>query len=104
MLKSLIAAQGGDQCLRKYKGHSGLIMTLRAVMDNRFVSGSTDGNLILWSSETDEPIAINEQIHEGTVYAIEALGHNNSFVSGGDDCKIRVWKDLEVVQAMNGHE
>lgn len=79
-------------------------MALRAVMDNRFVSGSTDGNLILWSTEADDPIAINEQIHEGTVYSIEALGHNNSFVSGGDDCKIRVWKDLEVVQAMNGHE
>jgi len=72
-------------------------MTLRSVMDNRFASGSTDGNLILWSSETDEAIAINENIHEGTIYAIESLGNNNSFVSGGEDCKIRLWKDLEVV-------
>ena len=70
------------------EGHYGCVKCL-TLHENKLYSGSIDGNIRIWDTETYEEIAILRG-HTGSVRCLTL--HENKLYTGSGDKTIRVWK------------
>ncbi|KAL4508454.1 hypothetical protein ABPG72_003758 [Tetrahymena utriculariae] len=89
--------------VKQYSGHNEPILALKSISEDRFVSGGMDKSICIWSLSQDESLTTQLDPHQGSIYSIEKIGLNKFVTCGGDDGKIKIWEDLKVVQALNGH-
>jgi len=71
--------------------------------DGSAVSGDSNGNLFLWSTENRKIVKAKVGAHQGTVYSIAIKG--NEIYTGGQDCKVKKFSaeldELDVWQLDN---
>lgn len=59
---------------------------------DRFLSGSQDGNLHLWSHASKKPLASVSLGSSHWITALRAVRRGNVAFAGGVDCKLRCWR------------
>lgn len=74
-------------------GHNSKIRVLNVLSDNRLISGTENGEIRIWNTDTGECEIIFPKIYTGLVISIE-VSSNGKIISGGGvmDSKIIVWK------------
>jgi WD40 repeat protein len=77
------------EALRIIIGHEDWVRTVVTLPDGRIASGSKDGTVRIWETETGRCLTIL-QGHKGSVRALAVL-RDNKLASGSEDATIRVW-------------
>jgi DNA-binding beta-propeller fold protein YncE len=91
-----------DVILDRYIGHSGIVWSLDFSPDGRLLaSASADNSIILWDTETGQPVGQRLTNHGGPVRRVAFSNDGEMLVSGGFDNLVFLW-DVESSQALGG--
>ncbi|POS85764.1 hypothetical protein EPUL_002184 [Erysiphe pulchra] len=87
-------------CLRTYQGHENRKYSLGGTFgvsgkESFIVSGSEDGNIVLWDVKT-KAIVQRLLAHDGVVCWVDTYPETNMIASGGMDKNIHIWVDVSV--------
>jgi WD40 repeat protein len=75
------------------KGHFKMIKSISISFDNKFlVSGSGDQTIKVWNLKTGKELKTITNIHKGDISSVAFSKSSLTFITSGDDKKIRVWK------------
>lgn len=112
------SATGQPQASQRLIGHSGPVYSVAFApaigdYDDRspgapvkwLLSGGGDGNIILWSLETFQPV-VKYKGHTGPVWSVSWSKFGHYFVSGGLDKLGRIWSTdkMHPVRLLAGHD
>lgn len=87
--------------IRQLRGHTCHVLSIAISLDGRIIaSGSLDGKIRLWDTETGAPIGETLAAHAGGVSHIAFSPSGNNIASGSHDCMIRVWS-VETAQLIS---
>jgi len=92
--------------LRTFQGHTSSVMSVAFAPDgNSILSGSGDGTLKLWNTNTGEIIR-TFQGHTVNVYSVAFAPDGNTALSGSNDNTLKLWnvKTGEVIRTFQGHK
>lgn len=100
--KGRLLTGGSDKTVRLWKlekdthlmfnRHSYAVDAVAVVSHDRFVSGSQDGNLCLWSDASKKPLASAALGPKNWVSALGAVRRGNVVFSGSVDGTLRAWR------------
>lgn len=72
--------------------HKGFVNCIRASPDNKFlVSCAGDKSIAIFSTESDEPVKVIENVHAGSVYSACWYEDSQKFVTCSADKTVKVW-------------
>jgi phospholipase A-2-activating protein len=88
----------GNRCIKTMSEGQDCMRGLHVVPDVGVLSASNDGVVRLYSFEGE----VLRQLHghASYVYAVTAVPTLSLFVSGGEDCSVRVWNNTDCVQTL----
>jgi len=101
--KNMLTSSGDGTCIlwdvnnhakiREFTGHSRDVMSLSINPndDNIFVTGACDMSAIVWDATSGEPVIIIDNAHDEDINAVHFLPNGYSFITGGDDFKVRLF-------------
>ena len=82
-----------------FTGHTDAVRALAVVDKTQFLSASNDAHVRRWSASGD--CLGTYSGHTNYIYSLALLGSGgDSWVTGGEDRSVRVWKDGQVVQTL----
>ena len=88
-----------SKSLRLLTGHTDCVRALAVVDSTQFLSASNDAHVRRWSS-SGECLGTYSG-HTNYIYSLSLLGPGgDSWVTGGEDRSVRIWKGGEVVQTL----
>ena len=79
---------------------------MRTINNERFITGSQDGSIYLWSDKKKKAIQKHRNVHEGWICALDCIKQTNIFASGGSDKVVKIWaidpdsKNLTLLQEL----
>jgi len=97
-----ILKQGDQQPLQRMEGHTLVVSALTTDPSNKYVcSGSRDGNLILWDSETGKQIGC-KNIRRNIVTGARWIPGEDCIFQTSEDLQLRIWdaKTWQVAQSV----
>lgn len=85
-------------CLRTYQGHENKKYSLGGTFgvsgkESFIVSGSEDGNIVLWDVKT-KAVVQRLLAHDDVVCWVDTFPETNMIASGGMDRNIHIWVDV----------
>ena len=92
-----ITIRDDQEALVTLGGHDRNITCL-ALMGNKLISGSNNGELKIWNLETEE-LEANLEGHTNSINTIAVMG--NLFCSGSSDKTIRIWNNKECIKTIH---
>ncbi len=79
-------------CIKKIKAHDDWVMCMKPLLKGLFlVSGSSNGNLKLWSIPKGEELALLKR-HQGSVLSLAVSPDEKLILSGCDSGFVKAWK------------
>jgi phospholipase A-2-activating protein len=82
-----------------FLGHTDCVRALAVIDSDRFLSGSNDASIRMWSISKGETLETFYG-HSNFIYSICLLPGEGNFVSVGEDRTLRVWKKNETKQVI----
>ncbi|MER2995927.1 WD40 repeat domain-containing protein [Pontibacter populi] len=79
-----------QQLIQTLSGHESAVLALAYVNDNMLVSGSKDGQLVLWNTVAGTPQK-RVAAHQGPVTAVAVSPDGNFVATAGADHLVKVW-------------
>lgn len=110
--KGRLLTGGADKTVRLWKldkdthlmfsRHTYAVDAVAVADHDRFVSGSQDGNIFLWSSASKKPLASASVGANRWISALGAVRRGNVVISGSTDGLLRAWRFTRTAGGENG--
>ena len=80
---------GGKTTISKMRGHQAEINDLIHFLPGRLFSCGSDGNVGLWNTQSQAPLAMNK-VHSSMANSICLMNNKKTLLSAGQDCRILI--------------
>lgn len=85
-------------CIKTFQGHDCAVLNFRFLSTGlQLLSIGSDGNMKLWDVKTNECTKTIDA-HSGVTWALDMTGDDNLVLTGGQDEKLLIWKDITQVE------